>query len=823
MKTRNSRVIKFILEFSQVLLVFFGVFSAILCTANSLQLTYDRILLMAIMLMASVVFYGLFTVLETFRKGKLYGILAITLFFALIGFRFMAAMQKAIVTVVNSFLKEFMNYTGTTISLMSYTDTEGSSVKFCTNLLLILVGVYLIAIISAFFYRRRHSKVFLIVTGPFVILPLMVGKVGNFSDLFLYLIMAMTIVGTRHLRTDATDRRMRQKLSLILLVIGLICGGISYAFIPPAKYDNNLIKLTQVKNSLVALTSWTTEDVFTWLKANFNDDAISYGRIGTKKEISYTGETMLKISGDINSQHGLYLKGYVGDHYENNSWTSLASEEEYREELEKLDETGVTIDNWHTQLRNELGDNESSGQKDIWKTGELRIRNLAFGYGNYLVPYLPTSAFKCKENGRQTVDEPGIDYAMEYYLSYPAFVRQDILRHNYRLANEMFWESNKLERQQLKEFAVKHFLQVPESLRQECQKFEQYLQKRDSLLSQYRAGKADESQLIRAVKDYITKDTTYSLAPGKTPAGQDTVTYFLNEGKKGYCTYYATTAAVLLRSVGVPTRYVEGMYITKGQLEKGSEDGKEIEVPDEDAHAWIEVYNENYGFVPVEVTPGQGEDDLVNGQPNPENGTETPEPSESSEPEEDEPEDKMEVATPTPSVTETPEESMEFEDIDGNEEDSDEGSGKGAGEKKGNQVLWTILKVLSVLILFVAVMETQRRIRKRLFVRNMRSYKAKRRIRMAYHHLVPVFTARSVVYRGQSMAEYTAQIAEAMAMPEQDIAVFVALVYHARFGPDTIGEEELRLFGEMYYRITNKIYEDVTFIKRLYYMYIMVL
>ena len=166
---------------------------------------------------------------------------------------------------------------------------------------------------------------------------------------------------------------------------------------------------------------------------------------------------------------------------------------------------------------------------------------------------------------------------------------------------------------------------------------------------------------------------------------------------------------------------------------------------------------------------------------------------------------------------------MEFEDIVGNEEDSDEGSGKGAGEKKGNQVLWTILKVLSVLILFVAVMETQRRIRKRLFVRNMRSYKAKRRIRMAYHHLVPVFTARSVVYRGQSMAEYTAQIAEAMAMPEQDIAVFVALVYHARFGPDTIGEEELRLFGEMYYRITNKIYEDVTFIKRLYYMYIMVL
>ena len=121
MRTRDSRVIKFILEFSQVLLVFLGTYSAMMCTATSLELTYDRHLIMLIMFVASVVFYGLFTVLETFRKGKLYGLLGITLFFALIGFRFMAAMQKGLVTVVNGFLKEFMNYTGTTLSLLFYT------------------------------------------------------------------------------------------------------------------------------------------------------------------------------------------------------------------------------------------------------------------------------------------------------------------------------------------------------------------------------------------------------------------------------------------------------------------------------------------------------------------------------------------------------------------------------------------------------------------------------------------------------------------------------------------------------------------------------
>ena len=86
MRTRNNKLINFILEISQVLLVFLGVYSAIMCAATSLELTFDRGLLFLIMFVSSIVFYGLFTVLETFRKGKLYGLLSITLFFLFIAF-----------------------------------------------------------------------------------------------------------------------------------------------------------------------------------------------------------------------------------------------------------------------------------------------------------------------------------------------------------------------------------------------------------------------------------------------------------------------------------------------------------------------------------------------------------------------------------------------------------------------------------------------------------------------------------------------------------------------------------------------------------------
>lgn len=821
MRTRDNRVIRFILEFSQVLLVFFGVYSALMCTATSLELTYDHVLIVAIMFISAIVFYGLFTVLETFRKGKLYGLLGITLFFVLISFRFLGAMEKGLITAVNGFLKEFMNYTGTTLSLFTYTDTDGSSVKFCTNLLLILIGVYLIAIVSAFFYRRRRSKVFVLATLPFVILPLVVGKIGHYVDFFTYLIVAMTIIGTRHLRTDAIDRRMRQKLAIILMLVGLVCGGISYVFIPPQRYYGSMDKLTQAKNSIMALSSWSADDVFTWLKAYFNDDAITYGKLGRKKELSYNGQTMLKISGSINVDHGMYLKGYVGDRYEDNRWSSLSSNDEYKKDLDALDNTGVTLDNWHAQLRNELGDNERSGVKDVWQTGKLRIRNLAFGYGNYLVPYLPTNTFQYAKNGRVVVEQPGIDYDVEYYCQYPYVLKQDILQNNYRMANGPFWESNKAERDKLRQFADKYYRQIPENLTALCNEFKDELEKQNHFLSRYQAGNISQGEMIKTVRSYIAKNTSYTLAPGKTPVGKDTVEYFLKENKKGYCTYYATTAAILLRSVGIPTRYVEGMYVSKEELESGVEDKGEIEVPDEDAHAWIEVYDEKYGFVPVEVTPGQGEEDTIEStEPQPSDNPDDNSQNEEGRQQEEDPE--MGEATPTPAVTETPEESMVFDDIDGNEDSSDDGASD-KGSKQGSHVWWYILEAVLIILLVLSCVEGQRRIRSHVFLRNMRSMRARRRIRMAHHHLMPVFAARSVVYRGQSMAEYTAQIAKAMELPEEEITVFVELIYHARFGPDDISEEELRSFAEIYHHIRNKAYEDVTFIKKLYYMYIMVL
>ena len=116
------------------------------------------------------------------------------------------------------------------------------------------------------------------------------------------------------------------------------------------------------------------------------------------------------------------------------------------------------------------------------------------------------------------------------------------------------------------------------------------------------------SHALKAVKEFITREAVYTTSPGKTPSDRDTIEYFLKESKKGYCTYFASAATILLRSVGVPARYVEGLYVSKEELADCTEN-QELEIPDYDAHAWVEVYSDKYGFTTFEATPGRGEQD----------------------------------------------------------------------------------------------------------------------------------------------------------------------------------------------------------------------
>jgi transglutaminase-like putative cysteine protease len=100
-----------------------------------------------------------------------------------------------------------------------------------------------------------------------------------------------------------------------------------------------------------------------------------------------------------------------------------------------------------------------------------------------------------------------------------------------------------------------------------------------------------------AVRDYLVS-FPYSLEVHAPPAGRDAVEFFLFGQKAGYCDYYASAMAVLLRAAGVPARYVVGFAPGEWSSRKGLFEVRELHY-----HSWAEVYFPGYGWVEFEPTP----------------------------------------------------------------------------------------------------------------------------------------------------------------------------------------------------------------------------
>lgn len=106
------------------------------------------------------------------------------------------------------------------------------------------------------------------------------------------------------------------------------------------------------------------------------------------------------------------------------------------------------------------------------------------------------------------------------------------------------------------------------------------------------------SCMLQLVTEGLAQTTRYDRDTPAPPAGRDYVDWFLNESRQGYCMHYATAATLLLRTAGIPARYVSG-YVAYTPYRMAV-----TEVTDYAAHAWVEVYIDGTGWYPLEATPG---------------------------------------------------------------------------------------------------------------------------------------------------------------------------------------------------------------------------
>jgi hypothetical protein len=144
--------------------------------------------------------------------------------------------------------------------------------------------------------------------------------------------------------------------------------------------------------------------------------------------------------------------------------------------------------------------------------------------------------------------------------------------------------------QQLSEKDVEHLTQLPKSVDPEV----------GNLAAKLFEGCQTNSERINAVEDYFHANYTYRLGI-QVPGDDDPLTWFLLEKPPAHCEFFAGGAAILLRLGNVPCRYVTGFVAA----ERNSWGGYWV-ARNKDAHAWVEAWDEDRGWVTVEATPGQG-------------------------------------------------------------------------------------------------------------------------------------------------------------------------------------------------------------------------
>jgi transglutaminase-like putative cysteine protease len=112
------------------------------------------------------------------------------------------------------------------------------------------------------------------------------------------------------------------------------------------------------------------------------------------------------------------------------------------------------------------------------------------------------------------------------------------------------------------------------------------------------AGATNPYDQAMAIQNYLRGNPFhYTLTPKVAPTGTDPLYYFLHDSQQGYCAYFATAMGDMLRSLGIPTRLVNGYGPGTYNTTKSR-----YEVRGEDAHTWVEAYFPNYGWIPFEPT-----------------------------------------------------------------------------------------------------------------------------------------------------------------------------------------------------------------------------
>ena len=582
------------------------------------------------------------------------------------------------------------------------------------------------------------------------------------------------------------------------------------------------------------------------------------GQLGTKDKIRFDKKTDFVLTTTLaelqKHDYEVYLRSYVGSNYSNRLWGDLDKQQqkEYSKLTKEYDYNFENLLSDMLKLRN-LYRNDSYDDSKSQDYVLFNIKKEDIGRKHMLLPYAVNDDVR-EKNGllygknakgkkvySEEVNKLGIlaSYQDSYFDS--GYVNNqklyDVLKDlmfqyanvlhdpnsesdtNSYLDNKFYRELEKYAQKETsyRKFVYDTYTKVPENI---APKLREQLKKQTFSLNEFDLGNikfnknfADfyNDDLVYAevwwCQTFLEQYAKYSLEPGQTPDNKDFVDYFLFENQKGYCTYFATAATLFLRLQGLPTRYVEGYKITYEDFaHKGKKvtlDGQkayQLNVTDEAAHAWIEVYVNGCGWIPFDVTPGRGTEGVANESADDNNTATTITP----------PSPKVSVTQPTksPAVTAN-------SPVPSSATIKEKNT---ANTKKINSRSKDIIIVVLLILILVAAVLIRRWIIKRTKYKKEFQSDNNKRVKYYYQELDSITRVYCKRYsKGEIRDNIQAIAADFDDISEEELSEFITIVEKATFGGKPVSDYECMKCKVLYQNVRKELYDKASIVKKIYY------
>ncbi|MCM1256508.1 MAG: transglutaminase-like domain-containing protein [Roseburia sp.] len=290
----------------------------------------------------------------------------------------------------------------------------------------------------------------------------------------------------------------------------------------------------------------------------------------------------------------LYLKGFGGGAYIGNGWEKANDDALFPQMVEKLDweHEKHLAKALYNSMYYEMNSNMDREEKAAPIT--LSVRHYNSYYRNTYVPYY----------GKRVLSRGDYDgFRMEGY-TYEFYQQKDVdivwtkVEEEFQEKRDLYRELQELYMEETREL----YTQVPR----------ERLPRLVKLVEDTPLDSLDE--ITAYILNVLQSNASYTLTPGRAPLNEDIAEYFLFDSGFGYCEHFATTATLMYRLYGIPARYAVGYLVKPSDFQQQEDQTWEARVTDEEAHAWVEIFLEDYGWTPVEVTP-DGESSFVTAYP----------------------------------------------------------------------------------------------------------------------------------------------------------------------------------------------------------------